>query len=785
MRNALPTTILCVAFLAAPQARAAPADLQAANKRLEEARKALANAVSRIEKDPPSNADLDAAAGAVTALKQAIDAGVHLEDQDLDYAKAVLNARKELRTHRDYVEQRRANVHIHNHRRAIDDVLAAMNERVKRTGAKDASAKDFDEARAAVAAVKKAVDLARPTGKQDAKFAAFLADTDANVEKQGKALDDRWTALALDKHKAALAESREALSSAMAAIPQGGTDAQFEAADKAAAALSKKVAEGEVFESRDKAYRAEAEKARSQLALAKKRMEELMSSAVLERLKSEIEPANKELTSALKNLRGRKATEDQLAEAKTAAIVVRKLVDKLQPQANRSKAFGQYVSDVKKTLVEVEVELQRRTLEAARADAMSALRNVEKRSVTDEQFDELKTALTVLEKTLETVHKRDPAISKQASDAAALVRDGRARMARRRGEVDVQRQKDKVVEARRTAETAVKQLQQAKIGDEELKGAEGAVKQVKELLDAGVAFTKKDLDYRQFDKQVRDRLKELTDRIAARKIALAASRGRARLIDLIAAAKEKLDGAKKPQSTDADVAAAEKSVDELTRVIEANAALEKQDKGYRAQAERARNELLRQTEALMFAKPAHALRRATGEALQVGGAELAKAAETTDVRKQAPHYEKAARRFKACVQETERRLKENPAMAQAVVLVDGQPSTPNDAIAKCAEAAKSAEQQQRQAMARIAFEDGPKKSFEAGKLALAKGQTREALPRFTDCIGSGRMAVIVYPELKERKFEVAGATMSTTEVIDQCLAQRKALQPKEQAPSKN
>src|SRR5258706_5714690 len=109
-----------VTLLLFPVATQAAPAVATANQQLETARSNLTRAVERIKPDPPSNADLDAAHAAVEALKDAIDSGAELEQSDLEYAKAALAARKELRTHRDYVDQRRANVKIFDARRAID-----------------------------------------------------------------------------------------------------------------------------------------------------------------------------------------------------------------------------------------------------------------------------------------------------------------------------------------------------------------------------------------------------------------------------------------------------------------------------------------------------------------------------------------------------------------------------------------------------------------------------------------------------------------------------------------
>src|SRR5437868_14891781 len=110
---------LAIAFavaLTSAAARAADTSqpVAAAKGRLQAASENLAKAVQKIEKDPPATTDLDAAWAAVGTLKDAIDAGAAYEAADLEYAKAALAARKQLRTHRDFVEERRAKVYLFN-----------------------------------------------------------------------------------------------------------------------------------------------------------------------------------------------------------------------------------------------------------------------------------------------------------------------------------------------------------------------------------------------------------------------------------------------------------------------------------------------------------------------------------------------------------------------------------------------------------------------------------------------------------------------------------------------
>jgi hypothetical protein len=756
---------------------AAPPSAANALSSLETARANVAKAVKAIEKDPPNTADLEAARSAVTALKEAIDAGAEQEAGDLDYAKAALAARKELRTQREYVDKRYANIHIHEQRRKIDAALEAMNSATSRTEGKGAGAKDFEDARAAVNALKGLVDKSRSFVSADPAFGTYLTELQGKVSKKEKELDERWTQQMADKHNALVAQDRLAFTEAMAKLNKEASDAEFDAAQRAATALEKRLEEGRPLEAKDKGYRADAEKTRTDLAQARKKMDGLWSETGLARLKAEIEPAHKDLIAATKTLRARKPSADQLAEAKTAAIVVRKLVEKFQPQVERSREFRQYVNtEVKATLAEAEVELERRTLESARAELTQAMRAVERRDPTDEQFQEATTATTVLEKTLETVHTKNPGIGPHVSDARAAINGAKQTLALRRVQVDIQRQKVKVDAARRKASDLVRQAQQ---GDaEQVQEAEAGVEQLRKSLEEGAPLVKKDSDYRAFDKDVKERITELKERLAQRKIALAATEGRGQLTDRITSAKSALEVAKKPESTDADVKAASQAVEAVQESLEARAALEKQDKGYAAQAERGRGELGKLMEGLELAKAVLALRKETVDALLAGAAASADAEAAPSLRHQKDQLTKALGHYKSCANDGDSTLKANPALAKAAVVAEGQPSTARDVVTLCGQRAQATAEKLKQVVPLLQFEEGPRRSFETAKGLLAKNKKSEALAQFDECVATGMILQTKNPELKEQKFEVGGSTTTLVELTRQCIAQQKALKAK-------
>ncbi len=87
----------------------------------------------------------------------------------------------------------------------------------------------------------------------------------------------------------------------------------------------------------------------------------------------------------------------------------------------------------------------------------------------------------------------------------------------------------------------------------------------------------------------------------------------------------------------------------------------------------------------------------------------------------------------------------------------------------------------------LAFEEGPKKAYEAAKGLIGKGKKPEALAQFDECIATGIILGQRSPELKDRKFNVAGtettlSTLSTlsalSALVATCTGQSKSLRGK-------
>jgi len=135
-------------------------------------------------------------------------------------------------------------------------------------------------------------------------------------------------------------------------------------------------------------------------------------------------------------------------------------------------------------------------------------------------------------------------------------------------------------------------------------------------------------------------------------------------------------------------------------------------------------------------------------------------------------------RFKSCQNDGASMLQQRSSLTGIAVVVDGHPSTPKDVLALCAQQQEATAELLRKVEGLISFEDGPKQSFEKAKGLLAKGAKSDALAQFRECIATGRILDHFNPELKDRKFEVAGASLTLVELIEQCVKQRDALDTK-------
>src|SRR5581483_5902683 len=101
-------------------------------------------------------------------------------------------------------------------------------------------------------------------------------------------------------------------------------------------------------------------------------------------------------------------------------------------------------------------------------------------------------------------------------------------------------------------------------------------------------------------------------------------------------------------------------------------------------------------------------------------------ASTQDLHARKSQYEKAVAAFKSCETDGSSMIKSNVALAKAVILVDGRPSTPKEVIAQCGQRAEATGKLLDEVVGLIRFDEGPKRDFESAQSLLSHSKKNEA-----------------------------------------------------------
>ncbi len=555
---------------------APPSSPAQAKAQLEAAESALAAAAGRLQQQPPPEADLTAAEAALATLKRALDEGSRFEPKDLEYAKAALAARKDHRAKSEYVQQRRLEASVELGLQSIDRALSALKTAVDRTE-HDPTPDAFIRARAAALEVKKALESGRTLAAQNAKYAAQVKTAEAELAKQARTIDERELRIKVAQQSAALEQAKNALDHALDQL-QGKDieDARYQQAESAAASLRDLLASGKPLEASDKTYRAQAAKLGAFVRDAKKRIDAEWSAAGLARLKAEIEPARAELAQAARAMKGKQPTEDQRALARNAAIIVEKLLERFRPLASKSPAFAKYVSEVEAALVAVQVELQRRGVEEARAAVEKSLATLRGPNPSDVHFEEANASMAAFEKTIDSAVKKDAEFSRWLQDQKGWLERSRRDVGERRTAVEVHRQKEEVRAARDAVASAMRRIQGRRPKDEEFDEAKNALAVLDQTIAKSKAVAHKDAAFGKYLAEAKDALKRARSDAEKRRLDVTIDLQRERVSDALAAVNHSL--ARLPGLD--EVKAGETAVNALDEALTAGKELMSKDRAY-------------------------------------------------------------------------------------------------------------------------------------------------------------------------------------------------------------
>ncbi len=770
----------------APQA--APKSVEEAKQSLEKAQRQLRQAMARIAKNPPPEADIERAHQAVRLLKVAIDEGAPFEPRDLNYAKAALAARKQLRTDRPAVDKRRAEIHIHNSHREMDRALARLARAVKHLDAKNVTEAAFESAHKKIRLLKEVIARAEPLADGHPEHKARISIAQSELKRQEAAVASRQTEVAVQKQRLLVNESRENLKRALGAISKSQVpDENFKAAETAADGLAQRLAQAKELELKDAAYRTYALEITKEVADAKKQIDRRWSEAGLAKLKAEFEPSRLDLTQAARVIRDKNPSEERLAEAKTASIVVQKLLEKFSHLRARSQAVRTYFSQIEATLVEVQVNLQRRQVVQKQALVASALKALAGPQGSPSAFQKAEEAL----KNARTTLKQGDHLTKQNRAYATYVKKITQAQKRAQEQLDRHQAEQTAHTQQKTVESRLERMNQAlsalmrkgaslAVADAALQAAE----QVQAALDGQSALEKANARYRVWANISRRSLARQKKQIEKRRLDIVVQKQESAIEDRFQKAIQALRAADRPGATQEEVKKASTHVEAIYQVFENGSKVEKKHWGYRKIVRSARKRLRPLEAQLRFLQLRLSFQQGPATALVKGTSTAQGASESGNLALKKNEYDKAIGLFESCL-ETGKVIASRSKLWSTPFMIEGQPVLAKKIMALCDERLQTTQKQQTRVEGMLAFYSGPAQLFEDGIDALTKAQRasgskqkdlkKGALSFFENCISSGKILGFKHPELKKLNFDVARQKITLFDLIARCKANAKRL----------
>lgn len=533
--------------------------------------------LERLEEDG-SDAAFSAATAAVDRLKDTIADGESVAEKSKAHRVHLAKLSKKIGGQRRRIEARRAEVAIANHeekvaaaRTAVEEKIASLDEEPK--------AGDFDNALDLVEAYDRAVQDGAEIGGKSKAYAKKLKAFSAAVGPFKRRIEGRRVEVAVAAHRARVDEAASSAEAAVEALDEAENQQPIEAANSAVEGLEEVLTSVNGLATKDKShgkyvagltkqtkrYRAQIERARVGLAVAKQ--------------KSEVEAAATAADESLAALEG-SLEHERYQAAEVAVSQLKKTIESSEEVAAQDKGFGKQIASLRRGITAKRQLIRKRRVEAATAqmDARMAVLQEEPKA---DDFDAALEAARVLENTTDAARQFKSDDKKYAKYLASVEKKNvgyQRAIENRRVELEADKHRATVEEAFAAAAEKVGALdgtpEEGAFGD-----AEDAVRRLKDRIADGESVSAKNKAYA---KELAGRSKKAAafeKRIAARRIGVAVDRHAAELD----AAKTRADEAIDALGLDSEgsaYTAAEDAVADLEKVIDGGAEAADKSKKY-------------------------------------------------------------------------------------------------------------------------------------------------------------------------------------------------------------
>lgn len=308
------------------------------------------------------------------------------------------------------------------------------------------------------------------------------------------------------------------------------------------------------------------------------------------------------LEAATQPLRDTDPPDQEFAAARDRVAELDKKLDQGRDLEPQDAPYAKFAERSRKTLKDkrsyiesrhlaVRVMRSRRDIKATLALVRDAFSTIAKNDAPDQAIGEVESALSSLQRVLdegESLGPKDRAYSKYANDVRRSLQQDKARLGRRRHEILVARQDERVKSAVSVHRDAMKRVMAKGAMVAEFDEADKTIDEVLTTLDAGEALQSKDQGYAKRAVATRRAMQLAKGQIAKRRIEVQIDEARARIGGLLDVLKAALAGILQDGTSDQAFSEAEAAVDGVRKGTADAATLVSHDKRFAAFVEDAR-----------------------------------------------------------------------------------------------------------------------------------------------------------------------------------------------------
>lgn len=492
--------------------------------KVEESRKLLADAMSRLKSPDVTEPELEAAGAAAQAVSKVLDEGAPLAAKDQTYSTWAANIRKNVDENTARIGTRRIEVAVAKHKKEIAAARSVLSEALKRLSAKDPQEAEFESAKTALSGVEKILDGTDLLTAKDRAFAKYVIDARKTLPPARTGIEKRKLEVDVSKQRAQIAAARAVLSDALKRLKEKEPpETDFEAASNAASAVEKTLDGAEPLTAKDRELSKYVIDVRKFLSPARSEIERRRTEVEIGRQKVKVDQA---LAAVKQNIQ-RLDTEVDCNAAEASVTDLQKALDEGEKYSAQNPGYSKYAIQSLKLLTAARTKIQGRrdqiaydTQRARVDDELKALKDtlgvLNGFSPGEDGFKAVADAVEKLKKTLDDgvgLEKKFPKYETFAATARKVAHEAGARIDKRKGEIEVRERRMLVEDAVATAKSRVDTVKKADATNEEVTQALDALKAAREELVKGVVLEKKDRSYEELAGAARKKLDALQEHV--------------------------------------------------------------------------------------------------------------------------------------------------------------------------------------------------------------------------------------------------------------------------------